>query len=243
MKKLLLLEKNKNMLERLEDILFEIDERIVVFSRNNVREAYQCAIKMQIDLFIVDIMLNANSRRIPPELIFVDKLRSSDRYCFTPILFLTDVKNTVLYRYEKLNCYKFINKPVNEYEFKKVVENSLIFLSGIQQNDMFYYQWNNIVYRINKSTVTYIEMIDEKMYIHTNDRKVKCAPNISMKMMMKKLNNSDFVKCHRSTIVNLNYVESMDAAKRMIQLKDGLERVSVGATYMRYLEEILRKNW
>lgn len=242
LKKLLLLVKNKELLKSLENILFSIDERIVVFSRRDVKEAYRCTVKMQIDLFIIDITLNADTVAIPPALRFVDKIRSTERYSFTPILFITEVKGTLLYRYDKLNCYKFINKPVDKYEFKRVVENSLIFLAGTQQDNMCYFQWNGMVYKINKNTVTYIQMIDEKLYIHTNDNKIKCAPYLSMKVMMQKLNSSDFVKCHRSTIVNMNYIKSVDINKQTIQLKDGLEKVSIGSTYVKYLKEIVRAN-
>ena len=242
MRKVLLLEKDENELKRIGDILADLDEKVIVFQRSSAKEAYRCAVKMHIDLFIVDVTLNADSVGMPPELVFVDKMRRTERYFITPILFITELKGTLLYTYKKLNCYKFIDKPVNEIGFKKVMENSLGYLDSIQQESLFYMQWNNIACKLKKSTVVYIQMIDEKMYIHTNDNKVRCAPYISMKAMMRKLNSSDFMKCHRSTIVNLNYVKSVDIAKRTIQLKDGMARISIGVTHLRYLEEMMGEN-
>lgn len=239
MKKVLLLEKDENELKRIETILADLDEKVIVFSRSSAKEAYRCAVEMYIDLFIVDVTLNADSVGMPPELVFVDKMRRSERYLATPILFITELKDTLLYTYEKLNCYKFIDKPVDEIGFKKVMEDSLRYLESIEQENMFYLQWNNVASRLNKNTVVYIQMIDDKMYIHTNDNKIRCAPYTSMKLMMKKLNSSDFMKCHRSTIVNLNYVKSVDIAKRTIQLKDGMEKISIGITKLRYLEEMM----
>ncbi|MBD5463178.1 MAG: hypothetical protein HDR24_09005 [Lachnospiraceae bacterium] len=242
MRKILLLEKDENELKRIGDILADLDEKVIVFPRSSVKEAYRCAVKMHIDLFIVDVTLNADSAGMPPELVFVDKMRRSKRYLATPILFITELKSTLLYTYERLNCYKFIDKPVEETGFKKVMENSLGYLDSIQEESLFYMQWNNVAYKLKKSTVVYIQMIDDKMYIHTNDNKVRCAPYISMKSMMRKLNSSDFMKCHRSTIVNLNYVKSVDIAKRTIQLKDGMARISIGVTHLRYLEEMMGEN-
>lgn len=243
MKKILLLEENREALEWLKNILLELDEKVVVFARDQTKDAHRCAVKIPIDLFVVDITLEADCEEIPPELEFVDKVRSMEKYLFTPILFITAVKSTVLYTYDKLNCYKFINKPVDKYVFKKIVENSLRSLAGIQKDEMFYFRWNSVVYRIEKNSVTYIEMIDDKLFIHTNDGEVRCAPYLTIKQMLEKLDSSDFIKCHRSTIVNLNYVESIDISKRTIQLKYGLEKVGIGVTYVGYLEEILREDW
>lgn len=243
MKKILLLEDEKESLDRLRRILFEIEEKVVVLARDNAKDAYRCAIKIPIDLFIVDITLEVEGEHIPQELEFVEKIRNNEKYQFTPILFITEVKDTLLYTYDKLNCYKFINKPADKYEFKKVVVDSLRWLASIQRNQMFHFQWKSVVYRIEKDAVTYIEMIDDKLYIHTCDRKVRCAPYISMKQMLEKLDNSDFVKCHRSTIVNLNYVKSIDTIHRTLQLKYGLEKIGIGVTYVEFIEEVLGENF
>ena len=243
MKKILLLEDEWESLDRLRRILFEINEKVVILARNNAKDAYRCAVKVPIDLFIVDITLEVEGEHIPQEIEFVERVRNHPKYEFTPILFITEVKDTLLYTYDKLNCYKFIDKPADKYVFKKVVEDSLRFLTSIKKNQMIHFQWNGIIYRIEKDAITYIEMIDDRLYIHTCDRKVRCAPYITMKQMLEKLDDSDFVKCHRSTIVNLNYVRSIDTVHRTIQLKNGMEKIGIGVTYVELMEEVLGENY
>lgn len=241
MKKFLLLERNRVMRKQLEKILFSLDERIAVFSRYNVKESFKCAAKMQIDLFIIDVTVDKNTVRIPPELKFVDRLRRTERYFSTPILFITPIEGTLLYKYDKLNCYKFIDKPIDEEEFKTIVERSLIYLEGRQRENAFYFQWDDKYQKVDKDSVTYIQMIDDNLYVHTNDDKIRCVPFTTIRTMMKKLNSSDFVVCHRSTIVNMNYVERMDVEKQVLELNCGPDKVIVGRTYVQYMKEILRE--
>lgn len=243
MKKILLLEEEKDTLTWLMGLLLELDEKVVVFARDNVADARRCAAKITIDLFVVDVTLDPEEEGSSPGLTFVDYVRNIQKYLFTPILFITALEDTMLYTYDKLNCYKLINKPVNGELFKKTAEDSLRSLVSIQSEKTFFFRKNGIIRRVEKSAVVFIKLIDHKLYIHTRDREELCAPYLTMKQLMDKLDSSDFVKCHRSTIVNMNYVKSIDTLNQTIQLKNGLGELGMGVTYVGYFEDLLRDEW
>ena len=243
MKKILILEEDKNILERLKRIIEELDEKVEIYASNDADEAYQYARRITMDLFIVDVVIETDSEEEVPRLVFVDKIRNMHKYIITPILFITELEDSKLYMYDNLNCYRLIDKPLDEEVFGNVVEESLRALGRNRSDSTIYLKGGGIIHRINKRAIAYIKIVKQKLYMHMKDHEVICIPYLSIKQMKEKLNDSNFIQCFRSTIVNMDYITSIDLRRREIQLKDDLGKLEIGVTYESDFEEILNQRW
>ena len=82
-----------------------------VLAFDRVKDAYECLMEKEIDLFVVDIILDKSVQGDSSGLRFVDNVRRVTRYAFTPVIFVTSLEDSRLYTYEKLHCYSFVENP------------------------------------------------------------------------------------------------------------------------------------
>lgn len=60
--------------------------------------------------------------------------------------------------------------------------------------------------------------------------------------MLKELDSKDFVKCNRSTIVNMSYIKKIDTVNRYIYLRGSKEVLDIGAIMIKsFMNRFLKK--
>lgn len=89
MKKILILEDNQAVLTNIADIVNEIDIKADVYTFDNVKDAYQCAMEKVINLFIIDIILDTSRPGDSSGLEFVENIRKVSHYGLAPVIFVT----------------------------------------------------------------------------------------------------------------------------------------------------------
>ena len=243
MRKILLLENDTDTLSSLKNMMKELEKRIKIYALDDAERAYKCALKMTIDLFIVDTTLEEEEGELPPELEFVDKIRDMERYYGTPILFITDLQVSKLYTYKKLNCYKMIGKPVEEEQFVRTVEDCLRALKYYHNTKQVFFSRFGVVYRVREEEIVYITMKKHKVYVHLQDRRMLTLPYMPMQQIMDKLSKNIFIQCRRDTIINIDYIDMLDLMNRRIQLIKDYGEVGIGETYSQYMEDLYKEDW
>lgn len=240
MKKILILEDNLVTNRYLKEIMLNIDIKKEIFSFTNVKDAYQCVMEKQIDLFIVDIILDTNKPGDTSGLKFVDSVRRMNSYTFTPVIFVTSLEDSKLYTYEKLHCYSFIEKPFAPEKLKALVIECLNFPGSGEIKKTLYFRKEGIILAVDREDIVYAESINHIMNIHTMRGDVLKIPYITLKKLMEEVDSTDMIQCSRSTIVNIAFMDNVDIPNQIIQLKEGFGSVEIGIMYKKKLKEIFK---
>lgn len=130
--------------EHLTGIIREVDVKNEVYSFADIKDAYQCAMERTIDLFLIDIILDTSHPGDVSGLKFVENIREVEAYRFVPIIFITSLEDSKLYTYEKLHCYRFIEKPFDEEKVKQDVEQCLKFPESRKENKTLFFRKDGI---------------------------------------------------------------------------------------------------
>lgn len=231
MKKILILEDNQTMLRNLSQMVMDIESKNIVYSFQEIKDAYQCAMDKVIDLFIVDIILDRSKPGDSSGLTFVENIRRVNHYAFTPIIFVSSLEDAKLYTYENLHCYSFIEKPFDVERLKKLVEQSLRFEDSRSTSKTLYFRKDGIILAVEREDIVYAESIRHIMHIHTRHGDIMEIPYITLKKLLDDLDCGDFIQCSRSTIVNKKFIHNIDIPNSVIQLKNNAGRVEIGITF------------
>ena len=237
MKKVLILEDNALMLECLSGIVQEVDVKTEVFPFDNAKDACQCALKSTIDLFIIDIMLEAHKSGDTSGLSFVEDIRRIKRYGFTPVIIVTALYDQKLITYEELHCYSFIEKPFDKDRLKGLIEEALAFPGTDNGAKTLKFRKDGIILAVERERIVYVESINHILNIHTaND--VMHIPYKTIKNFLEEVDSNDFLQCSRNTVINRKYVHNVDMGNRVIQFRDGMGRVDIGIMYRNQVKEM-----
>ncbi len=133
-----------------------------------------------------------------------------------PIIYLTASSDTetVKKALETTPC-AFINKPFNSNDLILSLEivfnkhNQMLLYSDDKiEKDSFFVKSGDLYKKINTTDINYIEADGSYCIIHSDDKKYTISSNLNC--FNAKLNNSLFVRIHRSYIVNIDKVEAFD---------------------------------
>ncbi len=237
MKKILILEDNPAMLAHMAALVGELDVKSTVFSYDNVKDAYQCAMEHEIDLFLIDIMLDMGCPGDSSGLKFVDNIRRVGYYGLTPVIFVTSLQDEKLYTYEKLHCYSFIEKPFEPGRFKQLVGECLSVPERRKKGKTLYFRKEGIIFAVEREDIVYAECANHAMNIYTQNGDMLSVPYLTLKSFLEQLDSSDMIQCSRNTIINKVFVHNVDIPNRIIQLKDGSGRVEIGEKYKKDIRD------
>lgn len=240
MKKILVLEDNRVTLEYIASLIQEIDIKNTIFMCSGIKDAYQCALEKDIDLFIIDIILDTSRPGDSSGLKFVDGIRKIDRYAFTPVIFVTSLEDARLYTYEKLHGYSFIEKPFNPNKLKELIMQCLKFPSVEKKRKTMYFRKDGIILAADREDIVYAESINHTLNIHTVQGDLLSVPYITLKKFLEDVDSDCFVQCSRSAVVNKCYIHSVDITNRVIQLTKQMGTVEIGIRYKKDLKENFR---
>lgn len=75
--------------------------------------------------------------------------------------------------------------------------------------------------KISFNKIIKIQIDGNYSYVHLNSEK-RYVLKLSLKKIMEQLDPKQFLRCHRSTVVNLNYVQSIELTENSIHLNNGM---------------------
>lgn len=240
LKKILVLEDNGAAMEHIAALIRELGISNMLFDCDNIKDAYQCALEHDIDLFIVDIILEPGSPGDSSGLKFVDNMRSIEKYMFTPVLFVTSLEDAKLYTYEKLHCYSFIEKPFDSEKVKGIIRQCLRFSADSPKRKTLYFRKDGIILAVERADIVYACCQNHQLNIYTRQGDVMQIPYIPLKKFLEEADSVDMIQCSRSTVVNRNFIDNVDIPNQMIQLKEHRGSVEIGIMYKKSLKELFQ---
>jgi DNA-binding LytR/AlgR family response regulator len=222
----------------IESYIQQINDMEIVAKCNNPLEAITILNKHQVDLVFLDIEM--------PNLTGIDLVKAVEN--IPQFIFTTAYPQYALDGFN-LNATDYLVKPIPFHRFLKAVSrakkkyeleqsNSVSVTSfGSKEiaptNDFIFVksEYENI--KINVNDIKYIQGLKDYIKIYKKDSNKAILTLSSFKVILDKLPNQ-FLRVHRSFIVNINYIKALQKTKLVI---DDL-RIPIGETYKK---EVLKR--
>jgi DNA-binding LytR/AlgR family response regulator len=190
----------------------------------------------QIDLIFVDIQM--------PDLSGIEFTRLIEKG--PKVIFTTAFAKYALEGY-KLDVVDYLLKPFSYDEFLAAVQKARNLISleqnalhKIESNEEFLFLKSDYkIRRINFNDILYIEGLKDyvKVFIKNDPKPILSIS--TLKLIESKLPESKFMRVHRSFIVNLNRIETIDRSRIVF----GKEYIPVGDQYKERFQEFLDRNF
>lgn len=120
------------------------------------------------------------------------------------IIFTTKSTEHCLASYN-LGVEGYILKPIREEDFEKVFTRLLLPIFPSTHTLNVYS--NRLLYHIPVSEIFYIESFGRKCMIHTSRKTYET--NMALNHIESTLNDNSFIRCYRSYLVNMNYIQDI----------------------------------
>lgn len=239
MKTVLIVEDNIRSREMLVKIIEDIRNDVVIKTASSQEEASILAIKNNIDLFMLDIILNSSNPSDVSGMEFAEFIRTFQKYKYTPIIFTTALEDPALHAYSELHCYYYVEKPYDVDKVSAVISEALDFPRNDREERSIFFRKDGILYKKEVSEIIYVEnsRSGQTVYCTNGNLKLPYKPN---KKILEELGSDKFVQCSRYNIVNTDYIDKIDIVNRYIQLKNVEELIEFGNTFKKkFLKDLV----
>lgn len=180
-----------------------------------------------VNVLILDIDLKSSMSGLD----IAEKVRKKDKNIY--IIFSTAhlEYGLVAYRYK---TFDYIPKPITT---QRLEDTFLRLLDDMNGNVNEYIQLDNSKILIKKDSIQYIKKEGMKVIFHTDEKKYEVYSSF-----IKILKNlpKDFIRCHKSYIVNIQRVSEIDLKANIIYLNNTQNKCYIGAKYKNDLMEVLK---
>lgn len=186
---------------------------------DNSSKALESIMVQKPDLILMDIDING--------LMSGMEIAEQIQHLNIPILFITSYKKEDLYERSKLlrNSLGFVIKPVKKIALRSAIELAIRTIQAEQTNtetDMdsekkeIYVKKKNVYHKVLVEDILYIQASDNHVIIYTEDDKFLAQTRLGDVWDLVKRTN--FLKTHRSYIVNLKKVNAIDLSKNFMTI-------------------------
>lgn len=208
-------------------------------------KAIELALQLNPDVILMDIMLKGTINGIEA----AEKIKEEIQ---VPIIFLTAyADNSTLSKAKITEPYGYILKPFKEIDLRTAIEIAIYkhqkeieilqqkdLLHSIVENkdnnssDFIFIKANSKLVKLNKSNIFYIEALKDYVAIYTKD--TRYTIHSTMKDIEIKLGLDKFIRVHRSFIVRMDKIESIDFPN--LYLEEDKKMIPVGGSYKEDLQ-------
>jgi len=216
-------------LQVLENYIEKLPEVELVAKCENAIEANEILNREKIDLICLDIKM--------PQISGIDFLKSLKNP--PHVIFTTAFSNYALESYN-LDVTDYLLKPISFDRFFKAINKVIESINNAKNespndDDYFYVKADKKLIKIKYEDIIYIEGLKDYVIIRKNNTRVVTLQ--TMKSLDEKLPSNQFIRVHRSFIVNVNKINSIMG--NMIEvIEKGKEKlIPIGKNY----KEVLMK--
>nr|WP_298497068.1 LytTR family DNA-binding domain-containing protein [uncultured Algibacter sp.] len=213
-------------LELLEDFISKISFLELVETCSNGFEATNILHKRKIDLIFTDIEM--------PNFSGIDIIKSLE---YKPHFIFTTAYSHYAVEGFNLNAIDYLVKPIPFHRFLKAVTRALNIISEKAETTTIIErtttrpeyifvksEYENL--KINVNEIKYIEGLKDYIKIYTNNKKPILTLN-SLKNFEEKLGQNNFIRVHKSFIVSVDQIHSVQRNRIIIDDK----RIPIGFSY------------
>lgn len=204
----------------IEDLVREIDTLVLIKSCSDAIEAFKLIKEEHIDLVFLDIEM--------PKMDGLEMMRSLSP--LPQVILVTAHEKYALESYE-YDVTDFLQKPISLGRFMKAVDKAINRFEEKRanittQDKTIFIKADSRLVQINTEDLLFVEALGNYMRVFVADGS-KYTILSTMKDISSKLNSSEFVRVHRSFIVRLDKIQSIEDNYIVIDKK----QISIGKAY------------
>lgn len=212
----------------------------VVGAASTGEKALEIAREFQPDIILMDIMLKGEMNGIQVAEIIRKELN-------IPIIFLTAYADEATLSKAKITePYGYIIKPFKEIDLHTSIEMgiykhqkerelekerdllfSIVESKEVSDDGFIFVKSNSKLIKLNTSDIYFIEALKDYVVINTKD--TRYTIHSTMKEIEQKMGTSEFIRVHRSFIVRLDKIASIEYPN--LQLENDKKLIPIGGSY------------
>lgn len=225
-----MIEDDKNLLNDLYKILesifmkYDFDAEIGFYS-TDVNELLNYIKNCKVDVLFLDIDLKSNLSGLE----IAELVRNSNKDCY--IIFETAHLEYGLIAY-KYKTFDFICKPIT---FQRVEDCVLRLFDDISELNKKFIRIDNKNTIIAEADITYIKKDGMKLIFHTESRDYEIYSSF---LKIQDSLPSNFVRCHKSFIANINNVTKVESNKNIVYFNNS--SCDIGPKYKNKFLEVIK---
>lgn len=213
MMKALIVDDNKIARTTMKHLASQVKDILVLAECTNAMEAYNQLQELPVDLIFLDIEMDGMTGL---------ELTKSLGNKKPVIIFITSKMNYAVEAFE-LNVADYIVKPVTVSRFIQAVDKARDLIQStsvtlqIDQNEFVFIRDSNIIRRLKMEDILFAEAMGDYVKLHTTQKFF--AIHTTLKAVEDRLPSSQFIRVHRSYIVALNKIDSMQEGALILNNK------------------------
>lgn len=185
--------------------------------------------KEEIHLIFLDIempemsgMEFLKSLNYQPQVVIIS---SKEKYALEA--FEYDVTDYILKPVSYARYFKAVDKAINRYndKLRRKAKN----LDETENKDEIFIKKNSSLVRLKYDDIIWVEALENYVIVNSFDEKFTI--HFTMKSIEKKLPLSKFKRVHRSYIVNVNRITSIEDNSVVVEVEDGSKIIPIGKSY------------
>lgn len=185
--------------------------------------------KKEVDLIIMDIHIQGRYDGVELAAMISGEYQ-------IPIVFITSNHDDLTFRRaSRLNPFAFLTKPFSDIQLKRTLELAMLqhekpegsagnIRDDKQENGVLFIKKRNRIHKILKDDIYYLEA--DGKYTRVCTKADFFLVRKPMKEIAEQLPANDFIQCHRSYVVNMRKVKSVDLEDDLIILEERTVPVS-----------------
>ena len=209
--KVLIVDDEEPARDLLKNYVQKIDELELVATLNNALDAKRLINKEAIDILLSDIQMDdltgidlVKTLKNPPITIFTT---AYSEYALEG--FDLDIADYLVKPISFQRFCKAIDKAIELLQFKKSAKtSSTILAEQAPVSDYFFVKTNRKMVKVSYAEILFVESYGEYVKIHTTDDVILALQRTSF--MEEMLPSEDFIRIHRSHIINVNQIKEID---------------------------------
>lgn len=203
---------------------------------DNPLDAVDFLLETSVDLVLLDIQM--------PDLTGIEFSKSLQNP--PKIIFTTAYEQYAIEGF-KLSVVDYLLKPFNYQEFlsavqkaRKLIELEQSVLPTLEANNQFLFLKSEYkIRRINFNDILYIEGLKDYIKVHLQTKEKPIMSINTIKSLVEKLPSDRFMRVHRSFIINLDKVETIERGRVLF----GKTYIPVSDQYKEKFQEFLDQNF
>ena len=217
---------SRNIIIVEDDIALAIDLEMIVEEMgykvidkvDNSDDAFEVIENQEPDLILMDIDIKGDLTGIQ----IAEQIKSLN----IPVLFVTSFNDQAHFeKARQTNYIGYIVKPVNKFSLRSSIETAFRKMASREKkeetgafpfNDTLFFKKRGILHRIKISSILYISADDD--YTITTAEKGEFISSLRLFEIEKLLEPFSFIKVHRSHLVNINKINSIDTKKNVLKV-------------------------